>query len=55
MKSCALPLTEKPFLVINDQDIYEYNVETENWASHHDLHRDSYACGFVNDKMMMMR
>ena len=52
-ESCALPLTEKSFLVINDQDDYEYNVETDDWTSHHDLHtnKDSYACGIVNDKL----
>ena len=50
--------------MITDQDIYEYYVETDDWTSHHDLHtiiqgkhkhtnRDSYACGIVNDKMIV--
>ena len=54
-ENCAVPLSDESFLMINYQDIYEYNIEYETWTSHHDLHtnRDSYACGIVNNKLVV--
>ena len=54
-ENCAVPLSDQSFLMINYQDIYEYNIEYETWTSHHDLHtnRDSYACGIVNNKLVV--
>ena len=55
VENCAVPLTDNSFLMINYQDIYEYNIETEKWSSHHDLHknRDSFACGVVSNKLVV--
>ena len=34
VENCAVPLSDQSFLMINYQDIYEYNIEYETWASH---------------------